>query len=96
LKLMKTSLTLGFRSLTSELLAGHALMGLSQEFYAGDADAIGADFADYEFDNIRANANQYVDFSLHISPTDLDVLSEKVAERLQRSPVLLLDSRRSR
>lgn len=49
-------------------------MGLSLEFYAGDAAMIGADFTAIEFDGLRdgTRARAYADFSLHLSPTDLD------------------------
>ena len=57
-------------------------MGLSLEFYAGDAAAIGADFTAIEFDGIRdrTRAMAYADFFLHLSPTDFDILSEIIAE----------------
>ncbi len=69
-------------------------MGLSLEFYAGDADKIGQAFSDVEFEVIRDGtlAHSYADFSLHISPTDLDILSEQAAGMLERPPILLLDS----
>ncbi len=52
-------------------------MGLSLEFYAGDATVIGADFAEIEFDGLRddSRARAYADFSLHLAPDDLDALS---------------------
>jgi hypothetical protein len=69
-------------------------MGVSLEFYAGDADKIGHAFSDVEFEAIRDGtlAHSYADFSLHISPTDLDILSEQAAGILGRPPILLLDS----
>src|SRR3954451_1172792 len=69
-------------------------MGLSLEFYAGDAAVIGADFTAIEFDGIRdgTRARAYADFSLHLSPTDLDLLSEVIAEQVAADPVLLNDS----
>jgi hypothetical protein len=65
-------------------------MGQLLEFYAGDADAIGSDFTAGELDRTRARA--YADFSLHLSPTDLDILSEVIAERVGAAPLLLNDS----
>lgn len=67
-------------------------MGISQEFYTGNADAIGTAFGQLDFDALEALRTAYADFSLHLSPTDLDILSEKIAEQVKRPPVLLLDS----
>jgi hypothetical protein len=68
-------------------------MGLSLEFYAGDAAVIGADFTAIEFDGIRdgTRARAYADFSLHLSPTHLDILSAVIAERVGAAPQLLND-----
>jgi hypothetical protein len=68
-------------------------MGLSLEFYAGDAALIGADFAEVEFDGLRdgTRAIAYADFSLHLAASDLDVLSKVVAEHLDVQPLLLSD-----
>ena len=69
-------------------------MGLSLELYAGEAIEIGADFTAFEFDGLRdgSRARAYADFSLHLSPTDLDILSELIAERVGAAPLLLNDS----
>jgi hypothetical protein len=66
-------------------------MGLSLEFYAGDAATIGADFTAFELNGIRdgRRALAYADFSLHLSPTDLDILSEVIAERTGARALLL-------
>jgi hypothetical protein len=66
-------------------------MGLSLEFYAGDADSIGVDFTAIEFECLRdgRRARAYADFSLHLSPTDLDIFSEVVAQRLGTKPLRL-------
>ena len=67
-------------------------MGLSLDFYAGDAAAIGGHaVTEVDFDGIRdgTEALAYVDFSLHLHATDLDALSEVVAERLGVGPLLL-------
>jgi hypothetical protein len=62
-------------------------------FYAGDAEAIGAayeagsddlDAADF----VRAHA----DFSLHITPLDIDFLAEAIADRTGRTAPSLMDS----
>ena len=69
-------------------------MGLSLEFYAGDAKLIGQAFSGFDFEQLRNGslAHSYADFSLHISPLDLNVLSEQAAGLLGRPPVLLLKS----
>jgi hypothetical protein len=69
-------------------------MGLSLEFYAGDASVIGADFTAIEFDGIRddTRARAYADFSLHLSPSDLDILSAVTGEQVGVVPRLLSDS----
>lgn len=66
-------------------------MGLSLEFYAGDADIIGADFAAIDFRGLRdgTRARAYADFSLHISPTDLDTLSMVLGEHGDVGTMLL-------
>lgn len=69
-------------------------MGLSLEFYAGDPELIGSAFTKIEFDGLRDGtiAHAYADLSLHLSPTDLDILSEQFSATLG-SPVLpLLES----
>jgi len=69
-------------------------MGLSLEFYAGDAATIGVDFTAHKFGGLRdgTRARAHADFSFHLSPTDLDILSEVLAERVGAAPPLLNDS----
>src|ERR1700722_18128804 len=69
-------------------------MGLSLEFYAGDPAVIGADFSAMGFGGIRdgTRACAYADFSLHLSPTDLDILSAVIAEQVGTASRLLNDS----
>lgn len=69
-------------------------MGQLIGFYAGDAAAIGADFDAHKFDGLRdgTRARAYADFSLHLSPTDFDILSEVIAEQVGAPQILLLDS----
>jgi hypothetical protein len=62
-------------------------------FYAGDADAIGAAYeegsttlADVDF--VQASA----DFSLHITPIDIDFLVEAIAERTGATAPPLMES----
>ena len=68
-------------------------MSVSLEFYAGDADSIGADFTASAFDGLRegTRARAWADFSIHLSPSDLDILSEVIAERVGTEPLLLND-----
>ena len=69
-------------------------MGLSLEFYAGDAATIGSDFSAIEFDGIRdgTRAQVYTDFSLHLQPIDLDLLSAVIAKSVGATPIELYDS----
>jgi hypothetical protein len=57
-------------------------MGLSLEFYAGDAATIAHAFNEVDLDGLRDGtaAQRHADFSLHLSPTDLDLLSAVLAE----------------
>ena len=57
-------------------------MGLSLEFYAGNAKAIAKAFAGTDLKSLRdgSAAHSHADFSLHLSPTDLDLLSIILAE----------------
>lgn len=66
-------------------------MGLSLEFYAGDASIIGADFSEFVFAGLRdgTRAASYADFSLHLVPLDLDSLSETIARHVGVEPELL-------
>jgi len=68
-------------------------MGLSLEFYAGDAVAIGKEFTAFKLQSLRdgTKALAYADFSLHLSPTDLDILSDVIAERIGAEPLALND-----
>jgi hypothetical protein len=68
-------------------------MGLSMEFYAGEPQGIGRAFTACELDGLRDGtvAHSYADFSLHLSPDHLDLLSEEIAATVGRAPVLLLD-----
>jgi len=69
-------------------------MGVSLEFYAGDAEAIGAAITHGQFDGLRRStlAHAYADLSLHLGADALDTLSEQVAVLTGREEVLLLDS----
>ena len=67
-------------------------MGISQEFYCGSATAMSVPLNELELEAVRASCSAYADFSLHLSPTDLDILSETIARHAQSAPLLLLDS----
>lgn len=67
-------------------------MGLLMEFYAGNGQEIGAAFTEGDFDRLSALPLAQADFSLHLSPTDLDILSETAFEMMGRTPIGLLDS----
>lgn len=58
-------------------------MGISLEFYAGDAKTIALAFDKEELDGLRDGtaAQCQADFSLHLSPMELELLSEVLAER---------------
>jgi hypothetical protein len=68
-------------------------MGLSIEFYAGNAATIGAAFSAVAFDEIRDGRRSiaYADLSLHIGLEDVDLLSAAIAEHTERPLVSLLD-----
>ena len=58
-------------------------MGQLMGFYAGDADAIGAA---YEKHRLRGLVDEQIvrahaDFSLHLTPLDIDFLAEVIAEK---------------
>lgn len=69
-------------------------MGLSLEFYAGDAEEIGKAFCRFDLDKLRDEnlILAYADFSLHLSPADLNILSYQIAVSLKCEPIYLLDS----
>jgi hypothetical protein len=66
-------------------------MGLSMEFYAGDARKVGAAFSDPDGEDWGAGAAAYADFSLHLSPSDLDLFSEVASSHLEITPLRLWD-----
>jgi hypothetical protein len=63
-------------------------------FYAGDADAIGAAYEDYESDGLADEkiARAHADFSLHVTPLDVDFLVEVIAEGTGGTARPLLES----
>jgi hypothetical protein len=69
-------------------------MGQLMGFYAGDADAIGAAFEDHESDGLADEkiVRAHADFSLHITPLDVDFLVEAIAEGTEGTPRPLLES----
>ncbi len=69
-------------------------MGLSMEFYAGSPADIGRAFSDAALERLRDGswAHACADFSLHLSPDQLDLLSEEIAASVGCAPLLLLNS----
>ena len=67
-------------------------MGMLMDFYAGKAAEIGEAFTSQDFEALRGLARAHADFSLHLSPTDLDLLSEEAFAMTDREPIGLLDS----
>jgi hypothetical protein len=72
-------------------------MGLSLEFYLGNADAISHAVADVEFSRLDDHliVTDSADFSLHIVPADLDLLSESLARFNGQKPQGLRQSLKS-
>jgi hypothetical protein len=68
-------------------------MGLALEFFAGDALTIGKEFTALKLPGLRdgTKALAYADFSLHLSPTDLDILSDVIAQRIGADSLALND-----
>ena len=54
-------------------------MGQLIDFYAGDADVIGRAFSEQDFSSLddRALIPFRVDFSFHLTPTDIDSLTSE-------------------
>lgn len=65
-----------------------AIMGLSLEFYLGNADAIADAVADIDLDRLDDPnvVTHTADFSLHITPADLDLLSESIGRVTDQMP----------
>ena len=66
-------------------------MGLSLEFYSGDRDAIAEAVREVDFDRFddAAVVTRRADLSLHISPRDLDLLSQACAKTSGREAMNL-------
>jgi hypothetical protein len=69
-------------------------MGQLMGFYAGDADAIGAAYEDSESDGLADEnvVRAHADFSLHLTPVDVDFLVEAIAEGSGKTARPLLES----
>ena len=69
-------------------------MGQLMGFYAGDADAIGAAYVDFESDGLDDEkiVRAHADFSLHLTPLDVDFLVEVIAERTGGKALPLFES----
>jgi hypothetical protein len=77
-----------------EYLATGENMGQLINFYAGDAEAVGRAFAGHDCHTLRDPQRfpLQVDFSLHLSPIDLDLLTEEVQKLVGSGPTSLSDS----
>jgi hypothetical protein len=63
-------------------------------FYAGDAEGVGRAFARHDYAALR-DPQRFpfrADFSLHLSPIDLDLLTEEAQRIVGSGPTSLLDS----
>jgi hypothetical protein len=62
-------------------------MGLTMEFRAGPSRELAKAFCAAEFDRLEAISRVVADFSLHLSPNDLDLLAMELSD-ISRHPVL--------
>jgi hypothetical protein len=63
-------------------------------FYAGDAEAVGRAFSERDYQTLR-DPQRFpltADFSLHLSPIDLEILTEEVQKIVGTGPTTLTDS----
>ena len=69
-------------------------MGQLVDFFAGDAHAIGLAISKLDYESLRDPAKYplHVDFSLHLSPTDFDILTELASRAVGSGPSSLSDS----
>ena len=65
-------------------------MSLLLDFYAGEPTAIGSAFSD-DPDSLPSGV-QHVDFSLHLSPIDLDLLTQEIQKVVGSGPTSLTES----
>jgi hypothetical protein len=63
-------------------------------FFAGDAETIGRAFTEHDYQTLRDRQNfpLQVDFSLHLSPIDFELLTEEVQKLVGSGPTSLEDS----
>ena len=66
-------------------------MGLIMEFYAGDKDQLAKAFSNFEFDSLNSIHKGKADFSLHITPIDLEILFEELAS-FNNLPILPIEA----
>jgi hypothetical protein len=66
-------------------------MGLTLEFYLGDSEAIAKAVEDLDLEKLRATGiiKGVADFSLHIEPNDLDLLSHQLGQHSDQPPIEL-------
>lgn len=69
-------------------------MGQLIHFYAGNAEAVGRAFDQHDYQALRDRQKfpLNADFSLHLSPIDLDLLTEEVQKLVGSGPTSLTDA----
>lgn len=69
-------------------------MGLTLEFLIGEKAAIvkAVENENFEVLDLIEESGLYSDFSLHISPTDLDLLFLVISDHLGKDPISLRDN----
>lgn len=66
-------------------------MGLLMEFRIGEAKAMATAFQSLDFEKLEAFSRGLADFSLHLSPDDLDALVEALCRSCGHEPVRFLE-----
>jgi len=67
-------------------------MGLLFDFYAGRGRELGEAYQELDFDRLEDLSRGHADLSLHISPRDLDLLSEQAFRIVGKEAVGVFDS----
>lgn len=66
-------------------------MGLTMEFRAGDARGLARTFCDRDFAELERMSRASADFSLHLSPNDLDLLVVEIMESAGHAPITFME-----
>ena len=67
-------------------------MGLLMHFYAGNGSDIGLAFSEGDYDKLKSSSIAMADFSLHLHPMDLDILTEECCKLFNNDPLWLHDN----